>query len=363
VGRLPYPIALTASRLIDALASSTDVLKALILLKDSIEAAVKYAGSVLLVDYLRSPARTPEWDDALLEKLVRPSLGTWVNHVVRPLSMRLVGEVQAGRRAAGLFARPAARNGANPSETPLFARLSEFVNYRNDVLGDGARRSDEQYEADVRAWLPLVRELLDAIATLSPWRLAHVADVDRSQPWMGVEPGPAGAFEPGAFARAQVGRFVLRGPEGQVRDLFPFLGYFAVSDREQRLHYYDSFQNSGRNALELEYDEGFRRPFPEPVAAFQASFTAGLLAKALKRDRARMVEIEGRIAGFGELIAVEAEIVGRRFAIDHVRTFHEAHDRGLLVIVAEPGKGKTALLANLVDRVFDQNAPEPVCFF
>ncbi len=295
---------------------------------------------------------------------MRPSLGSWINDVVRPLSLRLVGgEQEPGRPAAALFARPAVKKGANPSETPLTARLKEFVTYRNDVLGHGARRRDEQYEADVRAWLPLVHDLLDAIATLASWRLALVADVDRSQPWMGVEPGSANAFEPGAFTGAQVGQFVLRGPEGQVRELFPFLGYFPVSDREQRLHYYDSFQNSGRNALELEYDEGFRRPFPEPVASFQASFTADLLAKALKRDRARMVEIEGRIAGFGELIAAEAEIVGRQFAIGHVRRFIDENDRGMLVIVAEPGKGKTALMAHLVDRVFDQNAPEPVCFF
>ena len=47
-----------------------DVLKALFALKDCLEAAIKYLGAVLLVEYLRSPARTRAFNEQLLEKLV-----------------------------------------------------------------------------------------------------------------------------------------------------------------------------------------------------------------------------------------------------------------------------------------------------
>jgi hypothetical protein len=50
-----------------------------------------------------------------------------------------------------------------------------FATYRNDALGHGAKRRDEQYENDLREWLPLIRHLLDDVASLSPWRLALVA--------------------------------------------------------------------------------------------------------------------------------------------------------------------------------------------
>jgi hypothetical protein len=57
--RLPFPVALTAHRLIASLETSADILKTLFALKDCFEATVKYLGLVLLSDYFRSPARTP----------------------------------------------------------------------------------------------------------------------------------------------------------------------------------------------------------------------------------------------------------------------------------------------------------------
>ena len=166
----------------------------------------------------------------------------------------------------------------------------------------------------------MVRRLLDGIGSLDPWRLTLVADVDRCQVWMGPEPSTA--TEPGSFARAQVGHFVLRGPEGQVRDLFPFLCYLPAPDDAQRLHYYDSlhrYKAAGKDALALEYDEGFKQARPEPVAGLEEAFTAELLAEKFGRHRGKMEVIEGRVASFGALIDEHAAIVGRRFVIDQWR--------------------------------------------
>ena len=365
--RLPYPVALTARRLEEALGASTDVLKTLFLLKDCFEAGIKYLGSLLLVEYLRSPACTTQRNDALLEKLIRPALGMWVNDVIRPLSLWLVTsdqEQEPGRPVAALFAEPPRKARGHPSETELFRACARFVSFRNDTLGHGARQRDEEYEADLRDWLPVARRLLDEIASLAPWRLMLVADVDRCQVWMGPEPGSA--TEPGAFARAQVGHFVVRGTEGDVRDLFPLVSYLPASDQAQRLHYYDAlhrYKAAGKDALVLDYDEGFKQARPEPVAGLEAAFTAQLLAEKFGRHRGRMEVIEGRVGSFGALIDEHAAIVGRRFVIDHVARFLGENDRGLLVIEAEPGKGKTALMAHLVDEIYGHVAPPPAHFF
>ena len=108
---------------------------------------------------------------------------------------------------------------------------------------------------------------------------------------------------------------------------------------------------------------GERHPRPEPVIGLEEGFTIDLLAKAFKWHRGRMEIIEGRIANFGELIEAHAAIVGRRFLISHIRQFLAEHDRGLLVIEGQPGKGKTALHAHLIEEEFAHHAPQPVHFF
>jgi WD40 repeat protein len=368
--RLPYPVALTARRLADALRASGEVLKALFLLKDCFEATIKYAGAVLLAEYRRSAARTPERTETLLKSMVQPSLGTWVNNVVRPLSLWLVGNSPPpARLAAALFAE-AARPGSQALEAPLLRKCKEFVSYRNDALGHGAQRSDAAYERDLGEWLPLLRRLLDGVAGLGDWRACLVTAEERCQLWMG--PQPDTAVEKGCFSSKEIGHFVLRRssgplPEGDTLDLEPFLCYLPDhEEKEDRLHYYDSlyrYKATKKEALVLEYDNGKRHPRPEPITGLERIYTAELLAQAFSWHRGRMEVIEGRVANFGELIEAHAGIVGRRFVVARVRDFVARHDRGLLIIEAQPGKGKTALMAHLIEEVFGDHAPPPVCFF
>ena len=70
LGRLPYPVALAARRLAEALQAFTDVVRTHFLLKDCFEAAVKYLAAVLLSDYPRIPGATPERNDELLWRMV-----------------------------------------------------------------------------------------------------------------------------------------------------------------------------------------------------------------------------------------------------------------------------------------------------
>ena len=365
LGRLPYPVALTAQRLAQALETSGDVLKTLFVLKDCFEATIKQFATVLLADYRCSPESTPERTQILLKSMVRPSLGTWISDIARPLSLWLVsGRQPPGSLAAALLATPPPRPGSKPAESALLHRCKQFVTYRNDALGHGAQRSDAVYESDLGQWLPVVRQLLDGVAGLADWRLCLVTGEDRCQGWMGPQPGTA--TEPGSFAVNEVGHFVLRGPSGWYQDLYPFVCYLPDRRQEKRLHFYDSlyrYQATKKEAKVLEYDTGERHPRPEPALGLEECFTIDLLAKAFQWQRGRMEVIEGRVANFGELIEAHAAIVGRHFVIDRVRRFLADHDRGLLVIEAQPGKGKTALMAHLIEEVFSQHAPAPVHFF
>src|SRR5438045_294162 len=83
-----------------------------------------------------------------------------------PLSLWLVGGPAPGGLVAALFANAPRRKGVNPTGTDLLEQCTAFVTYRNDALGHGAKRSDAEYEANLRTWLPFVRRLLDGLAGL-----------------------------------------------------------------------------------------------------------------------------------------------------------------------------------------------------
>ena len=249
----------------------------------------------------------------------------------------------------------------------------EFVTYRNESsFGHGALRSNAACEQDLQDWLPMLRELLNGVERLADWRLCLVTSSDCCSVWMGTERGAV--TEAGAFAEDLCGHFVLRrsaevaatSTRQEVTDLFPFLCYLPDREQQHRLHFYESIRNYREVRKEvdvLEYDNGFRCVSAVPIAGLERLFTADLLAKAAKRQQGRMEIIEGRVAGFGELIVEHANIVGRKFVINAVKQFIEEHDRGLLVIEAEPGKGKTALMCHLIEEVFGHYAPQPIRFF
>jgi hypothetical protein len=326
--------------------------------------SVKYLGVVLLAEYRDSPANTADRNAKLIPELIKPVLGKWLHEICGALSLWLVTDIPSRLRTALVFAQPGRGKAAQPRTTDLRDKCARFVKYRNDALGHGAMRSDDAYAADLTEWLPVLRQLLDAVASLSAERLCLVTDSDRCQVWMG--PQPSTAVEPGSFSRNQIGHFVVRGPEGSCRDLYPFICYLPDKQQEKRLHFYDSLDKysvSRKEVLALEYEQGFKSATAEPIPGLEQVFTADLLAAAFGRQRGSMAIIEGRVAHFNELIEAHADIVGRRFSIEHVHTFLKNNDRGLLVIEGTPGRGKTAFLAHLIYDVFGHCAPPPVHFF
>ena len=370
---VPYPVALTARRLCDALKSQTAVLKTLFMVRDCFESAIKYLGVLLLTGYFRDPSRTAEQDRVLLENLTRPALGAWVSLVVDDLCPWLFASGdELVRRIAALFCQPSTSSREPANVISSANKCKHFVDYCKDALGDGEVRSDRAYKEDVRRWLPMLTRLLTEVAALAGWRLCLVADCDRCQVWTG--PKADMSTVPGSFRRDQIGRFVVcrrtggrdEPAEPEVRDLYPFVCYLPDKNQEQRLHFYDSInrcRETYKEATVLEYDNGFRTVSRVPMSGLEETFTPESLSKVINSHRSRMEVIEGRVASFGELLAAHTDVVGRRFVVEHVRNFFVNRDGGVLIIEAEPGRGKTALIAHLVERVFDDNEPPPVHFF
>ena len=201
---------------------------------------------------------------------------------------------------------------------------------------------------------------------LQPTELCLVVDSDHCQTWMG--PDLDEQVEPGRFAPELLGNFVCHWTEGEqqeFRTLDPFICYLPDAQQDRRLHCYDSiyrYTAKRKEVAVLEYEFGFKQTDQSLAADLEAAFTAELLTQAFQRHRTRMEVIEGRVASFAELLAAHADIVGRQFAIDHVTSFLSSRDRGMLLIEAEPGKGKTALIAHLIEEVFGLHSPPPVHF-
>ncbi len=371
--QLPYPVALTAQRMAESAHPDGNPLNALSALKDCFEATIKYLSFALLTEYFCSNARTDERSECIAEKLVRPSLGDWVA-AVRDLSEWLIDtERKLGRQVSAIFTQTHQRQSTRSHTTEIARRCIDFVKFRNDVFGHGAMRPDTTYRIDLNEWLPFIRRLLAAVAGLHDWRLLLVADKRSCHDWM--RPEPSILRQPVEFREQNVGHFVLRGPVDQapgagldVCDLYPFLCCLPVAGQKQRLWYYDSIRFDARNAIRgvniLGYDDGSKRNAREPVEGLVARFTRDRLVRAATaRRKGRIKSIEGRIVNFSELIAAHADIVGRRFAVDRVKRFIAENDRGLLLIEGGPGKGKTALMCNLIENVFADYDPPPVYFF
>jgi hypothetical protein len=364
--QVPYPLALTARRLAAAITADEDILRTLFLLKDCFEASVKYVAVLLLTAYLRGPANQEQRQQLLLRGLVHPLLGIWVNTVISTLKSWLQDDGAAiVKQVISLLDRPASPPAA--AESTVFERCQKFVEFRNDALGHGAARSDDEYATARTEWLPLIKDLLIGIEKMGAWQLCLVKSESNCQVWMGPEPGGE-LIESGRFLPEHVGHFVLRGPdagrsiEAPVADLWPFLCYLPPGQEDSRLlQFYDSvhrFKTNRKEMVLLDYDTGHKHVRAEPMGALEVQFTPELLAIAMERYHTHVAEVDKRVERFDLLIEEHARIVGRKKIIDKIRALvsRGERDRGVVVIQGSPGTGKTALLCHLIEEIFHDRA-------
>jgi hypothetical protein len=181
---LPYPAALAVERLRTALAAGDSAWDRVSLFKDAVETTVKSLCVYGLGTYLISPGRSAERDEILLDLLVRPSTGHWVE---------LLGVVckylrDAAAPCHNLYSLFFDRRGERDEPTACYQTLRDFVPFRND-LHHSARRPSAEYERALQGWLPRFAVILEGTVFLAQYSLLIPETPDSAQAWSGVRQG------------------------------------------------------------------------------------------------------------------------------------------------------------------------------
>ena len=317
------------------------------LLKDAVEATVKRLCVYGLGVYLISPGRSAERDEILLDLLVRPSTGHWVE-LLGAVCKYLQDEASPSRALYALFFD---RRDERDEPTVCYQTLLDFVPFRND-LHHGARRPSAEYERALQGWLPRFAAILEGAAFLAQYPLLIPETPDSAKVWSGVHQGQTTM---GQFAAEDIEHcgFVTEG--GRFVHVEPFALFLGCDGCEtDRLFFYDSQKSYGttrnkKRVYVLEYDSGHRPHRYEPIEPLEARFTEALLQRVYNAFRTKMVAIERYLKDFGTLVEEHADIIGRQFVRDRVQQFLDSHKHGIFLLTGEPGIGKTAIMANLVE--------------
>ena len=73
--------------------------------------------------------------------------------------------------------------------------------------------------------------------------------------------------------------------------------------------------------------------------------------------------VEANLIDFQEILGEHSDFVGREHVLKKVETFLNEQSRGTLLLVGDPGIGKTRLMVHLFRKVLSDDDPPPVCFF
>jgi hypothetical protein len=170
--------------------------------------------------------------------------------------------------------------------------------------------------------------------------------------WSGVRQGRTTTGQFAAEDIEHCGFVAAGGRFGHVEPFALFLDCDGCAT--DRLFLYDSQKSYGttrnkKRVYVLEYDSGHRPHRYEPVEPLETRFTEALLQRVYNAFRTKMVAIERYLKDFGTLVEEHADIIGRQFVRDRVQQFLDNRPRGLFLLTGEPGIGKTAILANLVE--------------
>lgn len=358
LSKLPYPVALTAQRLAMAVQQKSDVFRTIGRLKDCFEATVKFCSAWLLAEYFESCKNNQKTNEVLVKNLLRPSLGNWIT-LLEDLCRYLIKVNCSSHSIVELFLKQG--RAKKPASTKMLKSCHKFVRFRNDTIGHGAERDDQKYQKDVEEWLPIIHGLLEALSKMQTHELHFVTTAKSSEIWMG--PMPEKISVVGEFRDDQIGKFVLSGPERL--NLSPFVLKIEGSGKSG-LCFYDSLKNynaSKKEVSALSYDSGEKIVTSNPIADLELRFSEELLARLSKREQKQLETVNGSRISFEEIVVDHAHMIGREFVVRHVEGFLSEKERGILVIEGDPGKGKTTIIANLVDNVFGSFSPKPVVFF
>jgi WD40 repeat protein len=345
---LPYPAALMVDRLRQSIASGESSWDRISRFKEAVEATVKGFCLYGLGAYFEFPGRTAARDEVLLGDLARPATGQWIK-MLGDLCKILCDAPQPCSGLYRLFFRRT-KNGHEEAET--YKSLKDFTEFRND-LHHTARRPAAEYESDLHAWLPRFATIIAGSAFLVDYPLIRPIENKSAELWRGAN---LGKVVTGAFPAAALLHFGYVAEGREFIDVDPFAMLLVCDGCDtERIFFYDSQKSYGstdakKQAFMLEYEAGHRSARREPIGPLERRFTPELMVRAYNAFRAKIVSVERYLRDFSMLLAQHSDIVGRRFVRDRIARFLEDRKMGVFLLTGEPGIGKTALLASLIDE-------------
>jgi WD40 repeat protein len=364
----------TARRLFDHCADpATDPIRVQLDLREAFELTVWYLGLVLLADSVPRGELPSSREVTILSLIFRPHTSDLVNLLYELSEARLrTGRAGAGVDLAGAFCQKLLTGAKPPADpytckrSPLLKECDRYVASRNEFAhGTPGARLNEIHRREVQTWLPVLLELLRAVAGMAGRPLVRITAPDRFERWMGpLAPEPE-SDEPGEFEPGQTGHFALLSPAGESPiDLDPF-----VLHSDGRVYVYAKAQRvskaRGWDVVLREYDSGEPIRRTDLSSRLEGRFAAGLLDRAFERFREAEEKIENRVVALvRHLVAEHADIVGRERIIGQITGFVADNPSGLVLIRAQPGMGKTALMSHLIKYEYgDWTQPPPAYFF
>jgi DNA polymerase III delta prime subunit len=350
---LPTPIAFV----LDEFSREGNAFVALWRMVDAAEIITRFFAITVLSDILRQKGEFPEpVQDALTEKLERPTFGAWKELLAiaidnlpeeRGQTHRFVSELLSFVRDKWL---PALGSGEDKPEEKLIA-------LRN-LIAHSARLPEEQAQELLNARRQRFESLVKDLAFLANYAL--IACPKEGQiVWLKGLPDADGSFpeydRPLSFV-PELGRIYLV-RDGEGLDLFPLHAFTDILQwREER---YD-FESLGEVAPQIYFrlsERGFLEciPFSHRAVfsylgedAYQC-FRDIFKLEGWREQRRRKAEAQGIQKLWDEQVRELTEVfVGREEHIKQVKDAIKRTSKGVLWISGKPGVGKSALMAKLM---------------
>ncbi len=349
---LPYPLALVYERFTKGVKNNEPPLDILISFKDFVELLVKYSTIIQLSFALKENYINTINSTQILQSLARPSLGTWVDLlgvITKTIKANFVKTNSTHEILAiydALFDYNPRKAEKKHEQKDSIKTIWEFVKFRNDVLGHGAKQSNSEYSAHVNAWNLTTQKWNELIIALSGIELRYGKSItDEGLLCQGID------FQ---FPNDNVSnKLSISFSDNTFYNLSPFIFINSCdSCKAQLLFFYDSDKNYGDKNPKinsLEYNGGHKSPLTYPIKGLEEIFGKKLLLDSFKPIRIRIAEIDSAIIKAPEIIKKHANIIGRDFLKDKVQEFLKQR-AGVFILTATPGMGKTAFASYLIEN-------------
>jgi tetratricopeptide (TPR) repeat protein len=343
---LPYPAAIRFMRLNDAIVSGASGWDVVSFYKDSVEALIKTFCVYGIGQYLACGDRCPENDTSLLKMLARPSTGVWVN-ILKKLLVINKQQPDPSARLYGLFFTD--KKGKD-CQGENMGFLQDFVQFRNE-MHHAARMPDQEYVTQLKQQIPVLQALLDQSTFLGRFPILKGLEEGMALTLSGTKPEPV-AWD---FPPQLENKLFYANSGGAFVEVEPFFIYLRLEQgKDETLFLYDSQKSYGvkREAKLLymiDYDRGQRIARYEPAQILESRFGEQLLQEVFNAFKATILSMGAHVKNFSAVLDRHSMITGRVYIRKHMESFMENHRCGYFMLTGEPGIGKTAIMANLIN--------------